>query len=252
MTSSIEIAAIAAGYYTSIEPIHILPGARKGEEVLFNVNVKNLHTEPTYLKVTGHCDGVDIDFFPDYIVADPGVTYFLNSSFTMPNKDCTLEVWSWYWEVPGGWIQDDYKYIDVHFGTITRMELEYDGARAAIPASNIPQGKSGLVHIWCRNDMETTQRMGLAWLISDPDDEIIEMWGEWEAWPYTGPGDEHEFIIGPYTLDKVGAYGMGVGLNMNHDDPQMVDGYSGILCTVAAVVPEPEFSGFVISEYAKQ
>ncbi|MBA7695342.1 hypothetical protein ES703_103967 [subsurface metagenome] len=68
---------------------------------------------------------------------------------------------------------------------------------------------------------------------------------------WTGPGNEHGFLSGRFNLDKVGKYSIWVELLMNPDDPEVVDQYIGELCTVAAVVPEPEFAGFGITEYTK-
>lgn len=134
-------------------------------------------------------------------------------------------------------------------GTISRMQLEYDGARASIPAYNIPQGQRGLVHIWGRNDMSSAQRMGISWVVYDPDGLVVEEYSTWETWPYTGAGGEHEFIGGRFNLDKPGSYTINLGLFMNPDAPIYVDTYYGSLCTVAAAVPEPEFRGFGVKQY---
>ncbi|GAH96821.1 unnamed protein product, partial [marine sediment metagenome] len=107
----------------------------------------------------------------------------------------------------------------------------------------------GLVHIWGRNDMTTTQRMGISWIVRDPDGRVVEEHSEWEMWPYTSPGDDHGFIGGRFNLDKPGIYTINVGLSMNPADPELVDSYYGTLCTVAAAVPEPEFRGFGVREY---
>jgi len=136
-------------------------------------------------------------------------------------------------------------------GTITRKELEYDGARADVPALNIPQGTRGLVHIWGRNDTDTTQRMGMQWAVSDPDNIQVESYTAWEAWPYTSSGGEHEFIGGRFDLSKVGTYRIAAVLLMNFAEPVAVDFYEGDLCTVAAVAPEAEFSDFAITSYEK-
>ncbi|MBA7589494.1 hypothetical protein ES708_31579 [subsurface metagenome] len=137
-------------------------------------------------------------------------------------------------------------------GTISRKQLEYDEARASIPVYDIPQGQRGLVHIRGRNDMSTSQRMGIYWFVADPDGMIAEEYGPaWEAWPYTGAGKEHEFIGGRFNLDRE-KYTMWVELLMNPDNPEIVDRYIGDLCTVAAAVPEAEFRGFGVTEYAKR
>ncbi|MBA7682583.1 hypothetical protein ES703_90935 [subsurface metagenome] len=128
------------------------------------------------------------------------------------------------------------------------MELEHDGARAYIPAYDIPQDERGLVHIWGRNDMASNQKMGIWWQVKDPDGVVVEEYARWEAF-WTGPGNAQEFIGGRFDLDKPGTYTIGVQLFMNPDDQVVVDDYYGALCTVAAVVPEPEFRGFGVREY---
>lgn len=191
----------------------------------------------------------------DTITSGSSKTY--GASFTMPGADVTILVWVERWSFDE-WVYDNSASKDIslelvpeYAGMITKMELEYDEARGDIPVSNVPQGERGLVHIWGRNDMDEAQRMGISWIVKDPDGLTVEEYSAWEAWPYTGAGKEHEFIGGRFNLDKVGDYTINVGLYMNPDDPQGVDSYIGDLCTVAAVVPEPEFREFALSEYNK-
>jgi len=134
-------------------------------------------------------------------------------------------------------------------GTISRKELEYNGSRAGIPASNIPKDKGGLVHIWGRNDTSTAQQMGIAWVVADPDGVTRETYSTWEAWPYTGAGNEHEFIGGRFSLDKLGTWMINVALYMNPSNPTIVDSYYGNLCSVAPA--EPEFSQFAVASFSK-
>jgi len=96
------------------------------------------------------------------------------------------------------------------------------------------------------------QRMGISWIVSDPDGLVVEQYSTWEAWPYTGAGGEHQFIGGRFNLDKVGTYILAVDLFMNPADPEVVARYYGTLCTAAPVVPESEFRGFGVTEYAKR
>ncbi|GAI48135.1 unnamed protein product, partial [marine sediment metagenome] len=46
-------------------------------------------------------------------------------------------------------------------------------------------GQRGLVHVWGRNDMAATQRMGIDWTVKDPDGITVETYTAFEAWPYT-------------------------------------------------------------------
>lgn len=98
--------------------------------------------------------------------------------------------------------------------------------------ASVPIATRGLVHVWGRNDMTTTQRMGIGWTVTDPDGVIVEEYGVWEAWPYTGPGGEHEFIGGRFDINKVGDYMIAIELRMNPDNPVVVDSYVGVLCRV--------------------
>ncbi|GAI29986.1 unnamed protein product, partial [marine sediment metagenome] len=158
-----------------------------------------------------------------------------------PDRNVTITAYSYFEDEEGYWHRDDKatKNVslvappEVYAGTISRMELEYDEARAAIPAYNIPQGQRGLVHIWGRNDMSTSQKLGISWRVKDPDGTVVEEYSDWQAF-LTGPGEEHEFIGGRFDLDKVGTYTIFVGLVMNFDDPEYVDTYPGDLCAVAA------------------
>ncbi|MBA7666996.1 hypothetical protein ES703_75081 [subsurface metagenome] len=109
--------------------------------------------------------------------------------------------------------------------------------------ASVPIGTRGLVHVWGRNDMSTTQQMGIGWTVSDPDGVIVEEYGVWEAWPYTGAGGEHEFIGGRFDINKVGDYMIALELRMNPDSPVVVDSYVGVLCRVTE-----EYAGTIIKK----
>ncbi len=113
-------------------------------------------------------------------------------------------------------------------GSIIKKELEFNGARANIPAYDIPQGNRGLIHIWARNDTDTTQSLGISWEVTDPDGLIVETYADWSHGH--GPGDDHEFIGGRFDLNKEGYYILNLALRMG--DNVLVAAYSGVLCTV--------------------
>ncbi|MBA7684449.1 hypothetical protein ES703_92844 [subsurface metagenome] len=96
--------------------------------------------------------------------------------------------------------------------------------------------------------MAATQRLGIHWLVYDPDGILVEDYEDWSLLYYR-QGADHEFIGGRFNLNKVGTYTINIALSMNPSDPEIVDDYSGILCAVAAAVPEPEFRGFGLTEY---
>ncbi len=252
-----QLAEVAVGAYTEIVAIDAPASADAGDLITVMVRVKNLYTAPAYISITGKYDNTVFPFDPGYSSVGAGGSFTAYGQFTMPYKNVRVHIWSFYW-TGAEWYQDDYIYRDialavppeVYAGTISKKELEYDSARANIPAYNIPQGERGLVHIWGRNDMTTTQRMGIYWIVRDPDGITVEEHSEWEGWPYTGPGGEHHFIGGRFNLDKPGTYTINIALSMNPDVPEIVDTYYGTLCTVAAAVPEPSFRGFGVREYS--
>ncbi|MBA7691916.1 hypothetical protein ES703_100472 [subsurface metagenome] len=106
--------------------------------------------------------------------------------------------------------------------------------------ASVPIGQRGLVHVWGRNDMVATQQMGIDWEVRDPDGMVVERYTTWEAWPYTSPGSEHEFIGGRFDLNKPGNWMISIELLMNPDSPVMVDSYDGVLCAVVE-----EFAGTI-------
>lgn len=136
-----------------------------------------------------------------------------------------------------------------YVGSISKKELEYDSSRADIPATDTPIGNDGLVHIWARNDTDSAQRMGINWFILDPDNITIEHYTTWEAWPYTGAGGDHEFIGGRFDISKAGTYYMLVEILMNHDSPEVVAQYWGILCTV---LPSQAITNLAVSTFSRE
>ena len=124
-------------------------------------------------------------------------------------------------------------------GTISKKELEYNESRGTIPVSNVPQDKEGKVHVWGRNDMATNQKLGIHWIVRDPDGIVVEDYEDWESWPNTDPGKTHEFISpGRFDLNKPGPWTIGISLAMNPESTVQVASYAGVLCTVAAAPPE--------------
>ncbi|MBA7608172.1 hypothetical protein ES703_15347 [subsurface metagenome] len=245
------------GKYTDIVDIVAPDSAAPGETVPVTVKVKNINGYWDHfiwlIVVFYDIYGEMQAFISEMVIIGSLETHSFSGSFTMPSCDTIIDAFTYYPEYDE-WIFDDTKSKDISLaevftGTISGMELEYDEARADIPAYNIPQGQRGLVHIWGRNDMATTQRMGISWIVEDPDGIVVEEHSEWEMWPYTAPGDDHHFIGGRFNLDKPGTYTINVGLYMNPADPIYVDTYNGVLCTVAAAVPEPSFRGFGVTEY---
>jgi len=165
-------------------------------------------------------------------------------------------------DVPGPDIYTDYypnlitimEVVPEFKGTIIKKELEYNESRGAIPVSNVPQGERGLVHVWGRNDMAISQRLGIRWIVKDPNGIVVEDYQDWE-FGTTGPGDDHHFIGGRFDLNKPGTWTISISLAMNPTSPIQVASYNGSLCTVKAPPPaeytlevtiEPPGAGLVL------
>jgi len=100
--------------------------------------------------------------------------------------------------------------------------------------ASVPFGKSGLVHVWGKNEMTTSQVMIIAWVVKDPTGVTWESYGDDAG--TIGAGQEHEFIGGRKDLNKVGTYTIAISLFMNRPAPVMVASWEGVLCVVAAEV----------------
>ncbi len=101
--------------------------------------------------------------------------------------------------------------------------------------SSVPVGQKGLVHIWGQNNTTLEQKLGILWIIRDPDGLLGEQYSDWSF--NIKPGKDHEFIGGRFEFFKEGTYTIDVKLLMNADNPTVVDSYDGALCTVVVEVP---------------
>lgn len=243
-----------SGTYTDVVEIEAPSSAVAGETVDVTIRIRNKYSASVHVSAVGVWDSEErfIDWLDYWIPA--GATHSFSGSFIMPDRDVTIHAYSYYQDAEGYWRFDDEAAKDlspaeVFEGAISRKELEHDETRDYIPAYEIPQGERGLVHIWGRNNMSSTQRMGISWVVRDPDGIVVEEYSAWEIWPYTSPGSSHEFIGGRFNLDKPGTYTINIALSMNPSDPIIVDTYYGALCTVAVAVPESEFRHFDVTQY---
>ena len=121
-----------------------------------------------------------------------------------------------------------------------RVEVESPFTSLLGIGASVPIGTEGLVHVWGRNDMATAQQLGITWDVRDPDGLLVERYTEWEMWPYTGAGGEHEFIGDRFDINKNGDWRITIELLMNPDSPVVVDSYDGVLCSVTE-----EFAGTI-------
>ena len=106
--------------------------------------------------------------------------------------------------------------------------------------ASVPIGTGGKVHVWGRNDMAISRKLGISWIVKDPDGIVAQDYEDWE-FGTTSPLDDHEFISWErFDLDKEGIYTIVISLLMNPDSPTVVDSYEGALCTTTTEVP-PEY-----------
>ncbi len=104
--------------------------------------------------------------------------------------------------------------------------------------SSVPIGQRGLVHVWGKNDMATSQVMLISWVVKDPDGITVEEYADDAG--TIGAEKDHEFIGGRFDLDKVGTYTIAIKLFMDRDAQVLVASYEGALCTTTTEVP-PEY-----------
>jgi len=80
--------------------------------------------------------------------------------------------------------------------------------------------------------MSIAQKMGVSWVVWDPDGIVAQLYSAWEDFT-SAPGEEHHFRTPTgFDLNKSGTWTIEVALFMNFDDPVVVDSYNGTLCVV--------------------
>ena len=67
--------------------------------------------------------------------------------------------------------------------------------------ASVPFGQSGLVHVWGKNDMTTSQPMIISWVVKDPTGLTVESYGDDAG--TIGAGATHEFIGGRLILTRL-------------------------------------------------
>ena len=92
--------------YADIIKIEAPSSAIDGATVIVDVSVKNIGTSDQNLAVTAVFDSTSFPFQFDYLLVSPGQTVIFRGWFTMPSKNVTITVWSWYWN-GSEWVQDD-------------------------------------------------------------------------------------------------------------------------------------------------
>ncbi|MBA7691915.1 hypothetical protein ES703_100471 [subsurface metagenome] len=135
-----SIGAIAIGAYTEIVDIIAPAEAAYGDLVTIEARVKNLYSTYIYISTSGKFDNGIFYLYPEYYSVGAGATHSFSGSFSMPNRDVRVYVWSYYW-TGEEWYLDDEGYVDIalavppeeFMGRISRKELEYNETRGRIP-----------------------------------------------------------------------------------------------------------------------
>jgi len=96
--------------------------------------------------------------------------------------------------------------------------------------ASVPLGKSGLVHVWGKNDMTTSQVLIIAWAVRDPTGVTVESYGDDAG--TIGALKDHEFIGGRFPINKTGNWTIAISLFMNRAAPVLVASWEGTLCNV--------------------
>lgn len=121
-----RIAAIAAGAYTDIVSIYGPAEAVSGEKVTLQIVIRNLLDYGFYIAATVDISGVTVTVSPDYAGVDPGATATFSASFFMPNKDITVDVWSWFY-TGTDWVSDDHEAVVIKVKALPSPEFSTFG-----------------------------------------------------------------------------------------------------------------------------
>ena len=92
--------------YADIIKVEAPSSAIEGATVIVDVSVKNIGASDQNLAVTAVFDSTSFPFQFDYLLVSPGQTVIFRGSFTMPSKNVSITIWSWYWD-GSEWVQDD-------------------------------------------------------------------------------------------------------------------------------------------------
>lgn len=105
------------GTYTEILDVVVPSSAKVGDIVTAEVKVKNLHSAPVYITVTGDVDGSVLYFGGLYHTVAAGVTQSFYDTFIMPSNGVRLYAFSFYYGDDGQWKEDDNSYADIALTT---------------------------------------------------------------------------------------------------------------------------------------
>ena len=204
-----------------------------GGTVVVDVHVKNISTKAYNIKATGTADGIAISWQFDYLNVLAQETVVFKGWFTFPGGTVTVYLKTWYHDGTK-WVVDDVvgeePPTETPSASIVSKVLEYGDMKVSIPVSNVPQGTSAKMRVTVRNNMTTSQKLGIGWAVVDPGGAVIQSYSDWETFT-TGAGNTHEFVGPTFLIEKVGTYRTRINVFV-YPSTTYVDEYYNVLCTV--------------------
>ncbi len=237
------------GFFTEVTGVEAPVSAGAGQTISIQVTLRNKADYSQYLLLMGTYDGHEVYAEPQFELVQGEGSRVFTLNFIMPGQGITLGLWSFLWvEYPdqsGSWQSDDYHEVLIALAAtpaagIAAKLIEYSGLSLPLPAGSVPQGASAKLRVRVRNEMSASQKLGIAWVIVDPDGIVVQSYSDWETFS-TGAGDTHDFVgSSAFLLFKVGDYRVRIDAYVYPDGSRSVDCYDGAL---GAVIPQEVATG---------
>ncbi len=228
------------GFFTEITGVEAPVSAGAGQTITVQVTLSNKAEYSQYLLLIGTYDGHEVYAEPQFELVQGGGSWVFTLNITMPGQGITLGLWSFLWvEYPGqsgSWQSDDYHEVLIALaaapaGIVAKL-IEYSGLSLPLPVGSLPQGASARLRVRVRNDMSASQKLGIAWVIVDPDGGVVQSYSDWETFS-TGVGGTHDFVgSSAILLSQAGNYRVRIDAYIYPDGSHSVDCYDGVLGTV--------------------
>ncbi len=232
--------------FTNLVRVEYPPEAQAGELVTIRVFIKNVYSVAIYIAPVALVnDTIPVVFSVTSGVAQPGVTYYFEGTFTMPSENAVITAYCGYWGEDQAWHWEDTLTVTVNLTGVVgeldasifskKLKIGYSETELPIPRSGVEQGQSGLMFVEVRNDSLENAKLFITWTISGgPNNDIKETYDDWEMGT-TNPGSTHQFIGDRFTFDEVGAYVIHIQVYVEGVDGP-VDDFVGEIATVEAAV----------------
>lgn len=223
------------GVLLFITSVQVPSSAAAGTVVDVKVTVGNPGpTVFTYAAVTGVYNAVEFPFSPVYHELPPDTSKSFIGQFVMPSRDVSITVYAFYWASNKWNGPDDQQTVIVKLGEgapsgrMTRKYIKHDGsALQDIPAGDIPLNDSTQIHVYCEHDHPSVKRLGVDWVIKDPDGHVADRYDAEDN--VAAQKEKHFYDYSGPRLTKAGIYTIDIKFYV---EGTLVDSYSGTLCTV--------------------